>query len=177
MSDWYAHELQLHRREWFCASCEVTFRKAEHLSSHLRIAHPLLFEDESCLDVSSVILGCERTRRGAQTCPLCTEELNTEKFHLHLAYHLQQLALFTLPRARAVDSDTIAPSDEAETSNAPSNTFSNASFETMNFKDSTMFKGPESYAPSDASESSSATVSTFSKNYLEDGGYLVSMEI
>jgi len=46
---------------------------------------------------------CERPIQSAQKCPLCAEELLPNRLQRHLGKHLQQVALFVLPRPEIND--------------------------------------------------------------------------
>jgi hypothetical protein len=67
-----------------------------------------------CQSAHSAFQGCGTVR----TCPLCKEPISGVSFQRHLGRHLEELALFALPRA--------ALSDEAGFSKNPSDTSSSA---------------------------------------------------
>jgi len=96
--DWYDHEVQHHRREWYCAECTVTFSTSSGFTHHLKEIHRAFLRDER--DVSALVGGCERAMSGPQQCPLCVgrSEHASQQLRSHLGRHMQQLALFTLPR-------------------------------------------------------------------------------
>ena len=96
--DWYDHEVRHHRREWYCAECTLAFPTSFKLTHHLTEKHPALVVKGQ--DVSALVDNCERALSGPQKCPLCTVQLEytVHQLRSHLGRHMQQLALFTLPR-------------------------------------------------------------------------------
>lgn len=111
---WFDHELEAHRLQWYCRFCssppyigEADFR------SHLRHHAPCSTPEQIAL----LARACQQSmdRIPATSCPLCDWEsslriqnasaLNDEilvvtpqQFRRHLGRHLEQLALFALPR-------------------------------------------------------------------------------
>lgn len=96
--DWYNHEVEVHRREWFCNACTQPFPTKALFEAHLRKYHFDLFTEAQ---LSAVTDRCERAidPESEQTCPLCQEKYLRSRLQSHLAHHMQQLALFTLPKA------------------------------------------------------------------------------
>ncbi|KAF8243837.1 hypothetical protein K440DRAFT_497530, partial [Wilcoxina mikolae CBS 423.85] len=99
-TDWYQHETELHRREWHCKACEKTISSHSAFEKHLQELHPSLTRPEQ---LQTMINRCERPIQSAQACPLCPEELPPTRFQRHLGQHLQQVALFVLPRPEIED--------------------------------------------------------------------------
>ncbi|KAG4425045.1 hypothetical protein IFR04_001815 [Cadophora malorum] len=120
-NEWFAHELQAHRREWTCASCSKIFSSRSSFRTHLISHNTSLAGFE--LDV--LILQSEEPmdRFPATACSFCDEWeeqisnpnqnekrafLNEGRiiapfgtktqFRRHLGRHMEQLALFALPR-------------------------------------------------------------------------------
>lgn len=107
--DWYEHEGQVHRREWFCAGCKRIFASKDKLVDHLRQSHQDEGQESELLDLAE---RCERTIvAGLQPCPLCSEERSPKRLRGHLARHMQQLALFVLPLNVEPKSDSSEPGD------------------------------------------------------------------
>ncbi|KAI5777396.1 ankyrin repeat-containing domain protein [Geopyxis carbonaria] len=98
---WFNHELDEHRREWFCNSgiCKKTFKQHKDLEDHLRRRH------DAVGNVDIIIDRCERTAISLQKCPLCPLRMSVARIQGHLGRHLQQIALFALPGAEE-DSDS-----------------------------------------------------------------------
>lgn len=101
-SEWLRHELKFHRQEWYCNDCSVVFKDEKSLENHLKHVHP-----DACTPVllPVVIKGCQRTSSSPERCALCTVELPAIRVRNHLARHLQQLALCSLPRRQDLNSD------------------------------------------------------------------------
>ncbi|KAG4444165.1 hypothetical protein IFR05_000394 [Cadophora sp. M221] len=120
-NEWFAHELQAHRREWTCATCSKLFSSKTSFKSHLLWHSPTLAGSE----LDALILQSEEPmdRFPASACTFCDEWeeqimnpsqnekrafLNDGKdvapygtktqFRRHLGRHMEQLALFALPR-------------------------------------------------------------------------------
>ena len=140
--EWFEHELQLHRREWHCEACNLTFCHKEDIIEHIGGLHKEEFPES---EYSAVAEWSERAQSSKQGCPLCPPNLYPTQEHLkqfhkndiniagtidfsteaerliminqdaplcpycpikyemtqlrrHLGHHLQQLALFILPR-------------------------------------------------------------------------------
>ncbi|KAF8418438.1 hypothetical protein EV426DRAFT_707586 [Tirmania nivea] len=100
--EWYDHEVRHHRREWYCAECTVTYTTSSNFIHHLKEIHPALGNEQ---DIPALIENCGRVVRTPQQCPLCTvqSEHTAEGLRSHLGRHMQQLALFTLPRLEVDD--------------------------------------------------------------------------
>ena len=113
-SEWYTHELQFHRREWFCGEPDhEAYKNRSQFEAHLRHSHVIQFSEAQ---LPTFIKSCERARLAETVvCPLCTEDNitvaeNTEEpviqrdpvqvparvFKRHLSRHLERLALFAL---------------------------------------------------------------------------------
>ncbi|KAH7327481.1 hypothetical protein BKA65DRAFT_68013 [Rhexocercosporidium sp. MPI-PUGE-AT-0058] len=120
-NEWFAHELQAHRREWTCATCSKLFASKSSFKSHLLWHYPAMAGSE----LDALILQSEEPmdRFPASACLICDEWeaqimnpnrnekralLNDGKdvepygtktqFRRHLGRHMEQLALFALPR-------------------------------------------------------------------------------
>lgn len=136
--EWFGHEIQNHRRQWACEHCEQSpcTTKGEfikHVSSKHRIHYPA---DSSQLD--ALILQSEEPmdRFNGSACGLCEEwEENMQgpeqdskrlflndgrtvepygtlkQFRRHLGRHMEQLALFALPKS---DGDEIEDESSGE---------------------------------------------------------------
>ncbi|RPB16180.1 hypothetical protein P167DRAFT_353330 [Morchella conica CCBAS932] len=93
--DWYNHEVEVHRREWFCNICRQSLSNKTIFENHLRQSHPKLFTEAQ---MPAMAERCERAIDLEQICPLCGENHTSHRLKSHLARHMQQLALFTLPK-------------------------------------------------------------------------------
>jgi transcription initiation factor TFIIIB Brf1 subunit/transcription initiation factor TFIIB len=112
-TEWSAHERQFHRREWFCGLCQFQAHDESLLVSHLVDNHPEIpgeqRQEQANLTRSSTL---------PQQCPLCTKPpiSSLSRFQQHLARHLQQLALFVLPRGEFDDAASAAREEESNES-------------------------------------------------------------
>ena len=107
---WFQHEMLAHRRVWICSfGCSSMFESDHQLTTHMRETHSRETRD---MDMTMLIELCSRPvdQYCAAACPLCTKSVSS-LFGLrkHIAYHLQELALFGLP------SDTIESDEEMKT--------------------------------------------------------------
>ncbi|KAK0614453.1 hypothetical protein B0T14DRAFT_528535 [Immersiella caudata] len=126
---WFDHELKQHRRQWTCAVCKYgPYRSLDTLKAHAGARHPEVDGTQlrTLIDVSQAPLAAIP----AQDCPFCDEweqklrqtlpqfnssgqglgpdvvvTVDPRQFRRHVGTHLQQLALFAVPR-------TIYASDE-----------------------------------------------------------------
>jgi hypothetical protein len=121
-NEWFAHELQYHRRESVCHFCQHdAFPTAEMFSKHVISSHPSILADSK---IEAVVLQSEEpvAKIPSNACPLCNEWEtslreskqdskrlrfnggrivqpfgNPKQFRRHLGRHMEQLALFALP--------------------------------------------------------------------------------
>ena len=113
---WFNHELECHRLEWCCRFCShPPFGSENNLSTHMRHRHP---QFSSPVQLPALMKASRQSldRIPATSCPLChwdvkLRDLNThtsldetlvvtlEQFRHHLGTHMEQLALFALPRS------------------------------------------------------------------------------
>ncbi|KAE9973286.1 hypothetical protein EG327_009135 [Venturia inaequalis] len=112
---WFTHELETHRNEYHCLFCpSLSFSTVSSFKAHLLERHADQVTDAqspAIVDVSKRSV----TRILAKDCPCCDEwaeslraanpqiagenlTVSTTQFRHHLANHLEQLALFSLPR-------------------------------------------------------------------------------
>lgn len=126
---WFTHELESHRLEWCCRFCShPPFRSETQLSTHMHHRHA---QFSSPVQLPALIKASRQSvdRIPATECPLChwdvtLRELPThtpsdkslvvtlERFRRHLGAHMEQLALFAIPRSYRNDEES-ADSDEA----------------------------------------------------------------
>ncbi|KAF1969093.1 hypothetical protein BU23DRAFT_478243, partial [Bimuria novae-zelandiae CBS 107.79] len=87
--DWFQHEIDKHRKSWYCRHCKQAFDAAGDFRKHLTDSHSLrqpcmLFFIDKNRDVE---------------CPLCREKLSGfYPLRKHLGRHLQELVTFALPQ-------------------------------------------------------------------------------
>ena len=126
-STWFSHELQVHRVEWCCPFC--TYAPLQSLclfEDHLQIHHPQKFIKEQ---LSALGATCQQSvdKISPQACPFCEEwfvklrdanpnlaggtlVVTPAQFQHHVGSHMEQLALFALPKDHgdAVESTDVA---------------------------------------------------------------------
>jgi hypothetical protein len=117
---WFEHEMQYHRAEWHCHICErVDFRSLEKFQKHLRLHGENLSEDQ--LSALSEVSKSPVDSLPALDCPFChdweaklrqanpyiTQDkvviVTASEFRQHVGSHMQQLALFAIPRGYLED--------------------------------------------------------------------------
>ncbi|KAF8465065.1 hypothetical protein BDZ91DRAFT_728618 [Kalaharituber pfeilii] len=105
--EWYDHELQDHRREWVCnlKHCRnLVFCSRSSFHTHLCWMHDdVLSDTANAADINHDKLAfisshCEVPAESEQKCPFCSTCLIPSNLRNHLADHLIDIALFTLPR-------------------------------------------------------------------------------
>ena len=126
-STWFSHELQVHRIEWCCPFCTHSpLLSLESFEDHLQNRHAQNFVKEQ---LSALGATCQRSveRIPPQACPFCDEwfvklkDANPDlagetlvvtpaQFQHHVGTHMEQLALFALPKDHgdAVESTGVA---------------------------------------------------------------------
>lgn len=139
-NEWFTHELQCHRREWTCHICQKVCSQKELLSNHLTSDHHIGLAGS---DLEAIVLQSEEPvdRISASACLICNEWRTTledpkqnakrlflnegrmvepygtlNAFRRHLGRHMEQLALFALPRTDNPDEmeDDSANSDASD---------------------------------------------------------------
>ena len=87
--------MQLHRREWYCDICSKPFPQKKSFQEHIKAKHSELVTKGH---IEAVTNRCERAIVTNIICPLCGIELTFQTLEKHLGLHLQEVALFALPR-------------------------------------------------------------------------------
>jgi hypothetical protein len=120
---WFTHELQNHLVEWHCCFCPSSpYQTREKFDKHLRKTHADKFIDDQLPELVRV---CQKPvdKLLPTSCPFCNEwearlrELNKhmsadeilvvtpQQFRHHVGSHMEQLALFAIPRGYKEDGD------------------------------------------------------------------------
>jgi hypothetical protein len=112
-TEWSAHERQFHRREWFCTRCPYTSAEKANFIHHLDDKHA-----DTSKEQRQDMANQSRPSTLAQKCPLCPRSpiSSSSRFQQHLARHLQQLALFVLPRREPDDEESQAREEDSNES-------------------------------------------------------------
>jgi uncharacterized C2H2 Zn-finger protein len=103
--EWFAHESEMHRREWFCRKCKKAFPSSEDFREHLLKQHKHLMSD-SKEHLEALIARGGRAIEEKQKCPLCREEHAPKQLRSHLGRHLEQISLFILPEDSEENEDS-----------------------------------------------------------------------
>ena len=85
--DWFEHEQEVHRREWFCSPCNKVLDTHASFLEHVEGAHPGL---------QTILERCERPIQSRQACPFCGDICLPRHLQKHLGYHMQSIAIFVL---------------------------------------------------------------------------------
>jgi hypothetical protein len=110
---WIDHEMEKHWRSWFCYLCKFSSDQQSEVESHLGRHHPEALSEEVG-HTMTYMTSRPLDYIDASRCPLCDWEkvllsknsvttVSRASFMGHLAYHLEQLALFALPRVNSGD--------------------------------------------------------------------------
>ncbi|KAF7538248.1 hypothetical protein G7054_g3084 [Neopestalotiopsis clavispora] len=142
--EWFDHELEHHRRQWTCSLCEAgPFDESHSFRVHLTRKHPEFQFSEEAMEALTVTSQHPVGNISAKECPfcddwhlhLCESRSRTKRgksdsgklpaddvvvpvinFRRHVAIHLEQLALFSIPRGIL---DPIEPSAESNCAQEP----------------------------------------------------------
>ena len=127
---WFSHELQVHRIEWCCPFCSHSpLKSLESFEGHLLDRHAQNITKEQ---LSALSTTCQQSvdKISPQACPFCDEwsvklsdanpmlagealVVTPAQFQHHVGSHMEQLALFALPKDHgdAVESTGVAGAD------------------------------------------------------------------
>jgi hypothetical protein len=123
---WFDHELQCHRMQWMCVLCaKGGFRTSADFESHMKDKHTDVLINDSQLEIFKGAGQRAVDAIAADDCPFCDEWGATLKnntpapkstessevvimvepiqFRRHVAAHMEQLALFAIPRSTGDD--------------------------------------------------------------------------
>ncbi|CAN9385388.1 unnamed protein product [Alternaria alternata] len=93
---WFNHELQHHRTKWFCnVDGHAEYDSEEDFLLHMQTGHDQKFGGIQFSLVKAMFR--RPTKNLAGTCNLCHRD--SKSLQSHLSRHLQQMAMFALPRA------------------------------------------------------------------------------
>lgn len=127
--EWVAHEERSHRTVWQCAEHpeETLYSESkwrEHMNGHHR--------GDKQSTQSAIIEQNTPDVIGTRQCPICPEETATNE---HVAIHLQQLALFALPKSTGLEDDTGSINQDSAAMNAASGQSDIDDLERLSFSD------------------------------------------
>lgn len=93
--EWNKHEIQCHRIEWFCnVDPHPHYVEKADFLAHMKSSHYTSFDD-SQLSLLSGMFSCPSQRLDG-ICNLCRKP--SVRLETHVSRHLEQIALFALPR-------------------------------------------------------------------------------
>ncbi|KAF4628213.1 hypothetical protein G7Y89_g9937 [Cudoniella acicularis] len=145
-NEWFAHELENHRREWVCQFCQhPAFSSLSEFSKHMKSLHKAVLASSP---LEALILQSEEPvdKIASTACPLCDDweasvkrtQANLDSlvppsestasetlygkpklFRRHLGRHMEQLALFALPPNDTEDLDNESSDENRENPNVP----------------------------------------------------------
>ena len=92
---WFKHEAQHHRTKWSCyVDSHPEYDSEENFLLHMRADHDQKFDEAQFSLVKSMFRQPTKSLEG--TCNLCHRQ--SKNLRSHLSRHLQQIAIFALPR-------------------------------------------------------------------------------
>lgn len=126
---WFEHETTAHRRQWMCILCQKgPFREKDRLEAHARTTHGDVLLDAAQMDMLVRAGQSAVDAIPAGDCPFCDEwaaslkaqapapsgvavedvvvTVEPRQFRRHVALHMEQLALFAIPRTAGDDGDS-----------------------------------------------------------------------
>ncbi|KAH6861233.1 hypothetical protein B0T12DRAFT_479964 [Alternaria alternata] len=137
--EWFEHELLHHRAQWCCDFCgKGDFRSLKIFKDHVRSRHMQSIKDDQ-LDALSKASRRSIDRIPASDCPFCQEwevklrlanpDISADEivvvtpiqFRHHVGSHMQQLALFSVPRGFLeddADNKSVTSLDKAQSDTA-----------------------------------------------------------
>lgn len=95
--DWIYHEMQMHRRKWSCQSCHCEYFSKLEVVEHFERVHNSSKSDSE----RKALIESERPvdQGHVAQCPFCHRRMGTEELLDHMAGHMEELALSSLPRS------------------------------------------------------------------------------
>ena len=122
-TSWFEHELQEHRIEWSCPICtNRSYRSSKEFENHVLRKHPNHFSNAELPTLSSASR-VSLDKIPASSCPFCSEwedalrtankhisadetiVVTAQQFRRHVGAHMEQLALFAIPRGYEEEGD------------------------------------------------------------------------
>ncbi|KAI1083377.1 hypothetical protein F5B20DRAFT_577058 [Whalleya microplaca] len=96
---WINHMLEKHWRLWHCAFCiHPPFNSYKCLQDHLEDSHLNTANNDqmkACMELCT----SQRSLNSTRNCPFCQELMHsTGEYKRHVGHHLEEIALFVLPR-------------------------------------------------------------------------------
>ncbi|ORY17090.1 hypothetical protein BCR34DRAFT_60772 [Clohesyomyces aquaticus] len=107
--EWFSHEAQYHQHQLHCnTEGHEEFRNVAAFLNHMKTEHQEFLKESQLPAIRRV---AERpTESASGTCPLCLH--CTERLKTHLARHLEELALFSIPQTHYMTPDLVGPDSD-----------------------------------------------------------------
>ena len=107
---WADHEFTVHRgrgRSWTCSDCSAVFENKHIFRQHAKQSHGNILTDDQLELLTKAAEGRTTDNVGNDTCPFCPERPGTKAraFAMHVARHMEEIALAVLPRDSEFDED------------------------------------------------------------------------
>lgn len=94
--DWIYHECQLHQRQWRCQKCDDVFGLKTVFRTHLDTFHSGIWNATQISILTD--MGEEpQNEASEQACHFCLRHLSLKQMPAHVADHMEELSLFSLP--------------------------------------------------------------------------------
>ena len=116
---WADHEFSIHRvsKVWSCSECGISFPDKERYQEHAKWKHAPVFT-RGQLELLTKTAEKYTGNAVCGSCPFCAENPGTKvrAFSMHVAKHMEEIALAVLPRDADFESDHESQSSDDETS-------------------------------------------------------------
>lgn len=115
-SEWMYHEMQTHLRRWKCEDCDLEYESRQAMEAHIKTSHP---QHAGPKQLQIMLDICNRPiHDGLLSCPLCPAQ-SLVLFHrrFHLAQHMEDIALFTIPRSAEEDHESCSVFEKPDQQN------------------------------------------------------------
>lgn len=101
--EWLDHE-STHTRVWHCQVHATEFETQPEYMAHIGRDHPDMNPAQSSAELVAAVVG--PSLKVHRDCPFCPTSLpTTQELQKHIAFHLERLALFTIPADDGGDTD------------------------------------------------------------------------
>lgn len=102
---WIEHEAHFHLKIWKCnLGCNQKFSSENGMRDHFAEVHG--FKDHTDAHLLALSIQVQHETPRQLSCPFCHDKIGSlRRYHKHVARHLEQLALFAIPRDSLEDED------------------------------------------------------------------------
>lgn len=101
---WFQHEMQMHRVEYFCnAEAHPVHSNLSNFKDHMQREHDISLKDLTNSAAMNMFRRPVSSSEGI--CNLCFREEPVKNMKSHVSKHLEQVALFAIPRAEYGEDD------------------------------------------------------------------------